>query len=415
MEAPRFVLEPPSTLSFTNSSGAELSCIATGSPSPRLRWLGRDGHPVLGIPGILKVLENGTMLLHPFSAEQFRAEIHRGTFQCSASNPAGTVLSRETRLRAVVHHPYEVRVGDESVTVGNTAVFRCLLPSYVEDDVTVTSWFLGSKHNIYPQEEGGGEKYHMLPSGELLIHEVTKEDNGTWVGCRTASKLEGHSVSASTMARLLVREEARPIPPRLVHLPRQVEARKDSSCLLTCVAHGNPPPQASVRRKLGNSVWDVPVRDGLLVKRVEEADSTPNAFECVARNRHGEARQSLTIGVRAPLSAHVQPRMPVVDLREKATLVCGVVGMPTPEIHWVKDGRAVGRATGREDGGQRLLMDDGGQRLQVEDGGRRLVVPRMREEDAGVYQCFLSNDWDSAQDSVQLVLGGKAFMRVMKF
>ena len=50
---------------------------------------------------------------------------------------------------------YEVQVYDQLVMVGNTAVLRCSVPSYVTEYVTVTSWLHGGAFNIYPSLHGG--------------------------------------------------------------------------------------------------------------------------------------------------------------------------------------------------------------------------------------------------------------------
>lgn len=40
----------------------------------------------------------------------------------------------------VVHQAYEIRVIDEFILLGNAAIMKCLLPSFVSDFVQVMSW-----------------------------------------------------------------------------------------------------------------------------------------------------------------------------------------------------------------------------------------------------------------------------------
>ncbi|KAF9795910.1 hypothetical protein SFRURICE_017774 [Spodoptera frugiperda] len=47
-----FLMEPPPRLSFSNSTGARVSCAAHGTPAPIISWLTEDGAPVSDIPGL---------------------------------------------------------------------------------------------------------------------------------------------------------------------------------------------------------------------------------------------------------------------------------------------------------------------------------------------------------------------------
>ncbi|PSN46439.1 hypothetical protein C0J52_15124 [Blattella germanica] len=67
VRGPRFSLEPPSLLVFSNSSGGRADCAAEGSPEPRVEWvLGSDGSPVGPVPGarsfitVLKIKHSST-------------------------------------------------------------------------------------------------------------------------------------------------------------------------------------------------------------------------------------------------------------------------------------------------------------------------------------------------------------------
>lgn len=49
---------------------------------------------------------------------------------------------------AVVSQSYTANVMDESVLKGNTAIFKCHIPSFVSDYVYVTSWLRDDGHEI---------------------------------------------------------------------------------------------------------------------------------------------------------------------------------------------------------------------------------------------------------------------------
>ncbi|KAJ0182200.1 hypothetical protein K1T71_001569 [Dendrolimus kikuchii] len=47
-----FLMEPPPRLSFSNSTGARVSCAAHGAPAPVISWMSEDGALVTDVPGL---------------------------------------------------------------------------------------------------------------------------------------------------------------------------------------------------------------------------------------------------------------------------------------------------------------------------------------------------------------------------
>jgi hypothetical protein len=98
-------------------------------------------------------------------------------------------------------------------------------------------------------------------------------------------------------------------------------------------------------------------------------------------------RVDVTLHVTSPLNVVVQPTGQLtVDVGGKATLACLVTGtspyVPATRT-WLKDGHVIG------------------------PGGETLVLDKVQREDAGMYQCLVRSEDDSAQSSVQLRLGGE--------
>uniref|UniRef100_A0A182MU38 Ig-like domain-containing protein n=1 Tax=Anopheles culicifacies TaxID=139723 RepID=A0A182MU38_9DIPT len=100
LRGPSFVMEPPSRLEFSNSSGGWLDCSASGSPQPSIDWLSVDGTSVGDVGGVRRVLRNGTLVLLPFPATAYRQDIHSTIYRCVASNTVGRVISRDVQVRA---------------------------------------------------------------------------------------------------------------------------------------------------------------------------------------------------------------------------------------------------------------------------------------------------------------------------
>ena len=96
---PFFITEPPTHKQFSNTEGATIDCTAFGQPAPELDWIS-NGKPVDNIPGILRILPNNTLYLMPFSDVQLKPEVHSASYQCTAKNSAGTIVSRTMKVKA---------------------------------------------------------------------------------------------------------------------------------------------------------------------------------------------------------------------------------------------------------------------------------------------------------------------------
>ncbi|VEN44085.1 unnamed protein product [Callosobruchus maculatus] len=188
---PVFIKEPPNRVDFSNTTGAVVECLARGNPQPEIIW----------------VLANGNLVFTPFRAEDYRQEVHAQVYACLAKNTEGSITSRDVNVRAVVSQSYTANVMDESVLKGNTAIFKCHIPSFVSDYVQVTSWLQDDGHEILPQDNVYDSKYLVLPSGELHIKDVGPEDGYKSYQCRTKHRLTGETRLSATKGRLVITGE----------------------------------------------------------------------------------------------------------------------------------------------------------------------------------------------------------------
>lgn len=93
-------MEPPTQVDFSNSTGVAIDCTAQGRPSPIMNWIQADGSPVNDVRSLLRVLPNGTLVFHPFRADDYRQDLHAAIYRCVASNGVGLIVSRDVRVRA---------------------------------------------------------------------------------------------------------------------------------------------------------------------------------------------------------------------------------------------------------------------------------------------------------------------------
>lgn len=110
---------------------------------------------------------------------------------------------------------------------------------------------------------------------------------------------------------------------------------------------------------------------------------------CHANNSAGKESVKVTLEVTATLTAHVQPLNQVVDVGKRASFQCIVGGHPVSQIFWLHNSKPV--------------APDG--RVEITSDPPRLTIHHLNKDDKGMYQCFVSNDWDQAQAVAQLDMG----------
>lgn len=73
-----------------------------------------------------------------------------------------TIFDVRNLCSSVVKQFYEVQVYDEFVILGNTAVLKCHIPSFVREYVIVRSWVRGSDEDIVTDIQTGKPHSHSL-------------------------------------------------------------------------------------------------------------------------------------------------------------------------------------------------------------------------------------------------------------
>ncbi|XP_074032455.1 Down syndrome cell adhesion molecule 2 isoform X3 [Leptinotarsa decemlineata] len=391
LRGPSFVMEPPPRLEFSNSSGGWLDCSASGSPQPTIDWLSVDGSSVGDVSGIRRVLRNGTLFLQPFAAAAYRQDIHSTVYRCVASNAIGRVISRDVQVRAVVTQSFRVDVEVISAARGCSAVLKCLVPNFVKDLVRIISWVQEPSFFIYPSLQGDG-KFHQLPSGELLIHNLEFSDQFPTYRCRTMHRLS-RQVVVSSPANVRITEHRGIVPPVIVENSGAVTVSQDEGAALICIAHGCPAPEYRWYNHAGlepSLIMPGPrVRQLGPVLAIEAVTAEDGGvYRCSASNAGGESSVELRLIVSTALHVEISPPLLSVHMGGSAEFRC-VVSAQSGGPHlvtWYKDGRQL-PSTGR-------------------GSSETLIINNIGREDRGMYQCVVKRtEGDSAQASAELQLG----------
>ncbi|XP_070851130.1 cell adhesion molecule Dscam1 isoform X13 [Drosophila suzukii] len=393
-KGPVFLKEPTNRIDFSNSTGAEIECKASGNPMPEIIWIRSDGTAVGDVPGLRQISSDGKLVFPPFRAEDYRQEVHAQVYACLARNQFGSIISRDVHVRAVVPQSYTVNVMDESILRGNSAILKCHIPSFVADFIVVDSWVEDEERVIYPQEdiaESDG-KYLVLPSGELHIREVGPEDGYKSYQCRTKHRLTGETRLSATKGRLVITEPVGSVKPK-INVQDKLQTREISRGIgfaLLCPAQSYPIPahrwykfiEGTTRKQavvLNDRVKQV--SGTLIIKDAVVEDS--GKYLCVVNNSVGGESVETVLTVTAPLSAKIDPPTQTVDFGRPAVFTCQYTGNPIKTVSWMKDGKAIGHSE------------------------PVLRIESVKKEDKGMYQCFVRNDQESAEASAELKLGGR--------
>ncbi|XP_064216081.1 Down syndrome cell adhesion molecule isoform X18 [Tribolium castaneum] len=389
---PVFVREPPNRIDFSNTTGAVVECSAHGNPTPDIIWVRSDGTAVGDVPGLRQVLANGNLVFPPFRAEDYRQEVHAQVYVCLAKNSVGSVHSRDVNVRAVVSQSYNANVMDESVLKGNTAIFKCHIPSFVSDYVSVVSWLQDDNNEIVNKDDRYDSKYLVLPSGELHIRDVGPEDGYKSYQCRTKHRLTGETRLSATKGRLVITEPIGSVLPKFPATDnlRGFESKSNSTVTLLCPAQAFPVPlyrwykfvEGTTRKQavtLNDRVKQV--AGTLIIREAKVEDS--GKYLCVVNNSVGGESVETVLTVTAPLKAKIEPQVQTIDFGRPATFTCNFEGNPIKTISWLKDGHPI-------DHNEAVLR-----------------IESVRKEDKGMYQCFIRNDQESAEATAELKLGGR--------
>ncbi|XP_036022185.1 contactin-6 isoform X4 [Mus musculus] len=291
---PIFIQEPQDVIFPLDLSRSEiiLTCTANGYPSPHYR------------------LDGGSLAISSPRTDQ-----DIGIYQCLATNPVGTILSRKAKLQFAYIEDFETKTRSTvSVREGQGVVLLCGPPPHFGE--LSYAWTFNDSP-LYVQEDK--RRFVSQDTGNLYFAKVEPSDVGNYT-CFVTNK-EAHRSVQGPPTPLVLRTDGvmGEYEPKIeVRFPETIQAAKDSSIKLECFA-------------LGKVLF---LEDGSLkICNVTRADA--GSYTCVATNQFGNGKSSGGLVVKERTIITVPPSKMDVTVGESIVLPCQVSHDPTMEVLFV--------------------------------------------------------------------------------
>ncbi|MBN3299469.1 HMCN1 protein, partial [Amia calva] len=351
-----------------------VDCDAFGIPPPSLTWT-KDGHPVVGTPGLW--LQNGGRTLRIFRAQRE----HSGLFSCTARNSAG----EDTRdFHITVQAPPVISgsdsVQDVVVMLGQEVELQCRVSG---SPLPVVEW---SRDGEVLSRSGDPHVQFSEQSQVIKVKSARLRDQGLYQ-CLAIN-------SAGRRARQF----------RLtIQAPPSISGSSETSevsvvlghpIILPCKAEGVPAPSLTWLKEnhpIMSSARLTYTQGGRALHLVAAKGDDTGLYTCRATNPAGTAHMHYTLRVLVPPQIEGEPsgfdtREVKVRINGTLTLSCQSKAFPEPTTQWYKDGQ--------------LLKNNS--HVEIREEGRVLWVEGVLLSHQGHYSCVVSNKAGEARKDVHV-------------
>ncbi|NXX29469.1 CNTN4 protein, partial [Nicator chloris] len=368
LHGPVFLQEPDSLIFPLDSEErkVKLSCEVKGNPRPTIGWKLNGSSIDVGMDYRYSLLEGSLLINNPNKSRD------AGTYQCVATNPFGTIVSREAQLQFAYLENFKTRTRSTvSVRQGQGMVLLCGPPPH-SGELTY-AWIFNEYPTFVHQDS---RRFVSQETGNLYIAKVEASDVGNYTCVVTNTVTNSKVLGPPTPLVLRNDGVMGEYEPKIeVQFPETVPSAKGTTVKLECFALGNPVPTISWRRADGKQIPRKARRhrsSGLLeIPNFQQEDA--GLYECVAENVRGKnvARGQLTFYAQPSWTQRISDVHAAME--ERVSWECRASGRPKPSYRWLKDGEP--------------LLPQG--RVQLEQGS--LTIANVSLSDAGMYQCVAEN------------------------
>lgn len=376
---PIFIQEPQDVIFPLDLSRSEiiLTCTANGYPSPHYRWKQNGTDIDFGMTYHYR-LDGGSLAISSPRTDQ-----DIGIYQCLATNPVGTILSRKAKLQFAYIEDFETKTRSTvSVREGQGVVLLCGPPPHFGE--LSYAWTFNDSP-LYVQEDK--RRFVSQDTGNLYFAKVEPSDVGNYT-CFVTNK-EAHRSVQGPPTPLVLRTDGvmGEYEPKIeVRFPETIQAAKDSSIKLECFALGNPVPDISWRRLDGSPMpGKIKYSKSQAILEIPKFQQEDEGFyECIAGNLRGRNLAKGQLVFYAPPEWEQKIQNTYLSIYDSLFWECKASGNPNPSYTWLKNG-------------QRLNTEE---RIQIENG--TLIITMLNISDSGIYQCAAENKYQTIYANAEL-------------
>ncbi|XP_017294760.1 neural cell adhesion molecule L1.1 isoform X2 [Kryptolebias marmoratus] len=357
-----------------------LTCEATGNPTPSFRWE-KDGKNFE-----LNTTGSGTIK----AIKEEPLESYAGHYRCYASNTLGTAVTQTVKV--IVEPQPSVNQQsklDMKVYEGQSIILTCNPP---ESSIPPTIYWMhvGMKHI------NQSDRVMTGLDGNLYFANVLETDGKAQYLC-TAQYTKAMTVLLDTFVQLKVLQSNDVIhgkKPQLLSPTGShtlVQTLRGQNVTLECIPKGLPTPKVEWQ-KINDHLSDLRAElkkhnRWLYFESITEDDD--GEYRCRASNTHGHTTHTFTVTVQAAPYWLKVPQDLMYTPGETVRLDCLAKGNPEPIITWSING-------------QRLENVDDDPRRTVTSSA--LILRDVEVTDTAVYQCEATNKHGSILLNIKLLV-----------
>ncbi|XP_053380218.1 hemicentin-1-like [Mercenaria mercenaria] len=359
---------------IVSNESISLTCPASGIPLPEVTWF-KNNQPISSNTSQYTLLNDG-WTLRIISANVSDS----ARYICRAQNPAG---QGEKAFDLDVLVPPNIDrnnlIVDPKVVLNKSVIINCLVEGKPSPSII---WY----KNGIQLDASVQPRYEILSSGRQLRVKMAQPSDTATFQCLAENKAGSDTVDFHLKVLVPAKIENR----RPNTNPKVVV---NGNITVVCRATGTPKPTISWYKdgvEL-DSLENVEINnDGqeLTIYSAQVADTA--LYTCRAVNEAGESDTSYQVDVQVPpkLDEDEVNASPHVELGNSVVLNCPVVGVPQPNIVWMKAGQPIDYDSHRH--------------ITVQADGQRLSIERARLTDADVYTCIAANQAGSVEQDYEL-------------
>ncbi|XP_032930055.1 protein sidekick-1 [Catharus ustulatus] len=360
--APFFKTEPGLPQLHLEGNRLVLTCLAEGSWPLEFKWLHND----------TEITSYSSEYKYIIPALQ-RADA--GSYQCIVRNRMGALLQRRSQVQVAYMGDFMDTDQRKTVTEGQAAVLN--FPHILSHPRPQVTWFRDG-HKIIPSS-----RIAITLENQLVILGVSLTDAGGYY-VQAVNEKNGENKTSPFIHLSVTRAPSPPdiAAPAVVIRPHNTSVVSGSSqATLECVASARPLERLSVTwKRNGIKITSGISSFGRRLTITNPTSADVGMYFCEAKLRESteepaRAKAFLSI-LEPPYFTAEPPSVILAEVEKDVDILCQAMGVPIPTLVWYKDSVPLSRL---ENPRYKVLLSGG------------LRIHALRPQDAGIFQCFASN------------------------